>query len=333
MGTKVKSKPICFSFAAYANNILERLKSSNVVIEEGLSDAEFSNIETRLKFTFPPDVRAILQQGLPTSTGFPNWRSSSKQQLQILLNLPSLSILRRVNKTRFWHRSWGTEPGDPVQTVRGLLNDAPTLVPIYRHCYIPSSPNVAGNPVFYVDHDGDVRLLSFDVAGFFREFLAREPDEPVWAATAPRRVRFWSEIAEARGGRWRWWWGGGVKGELSGCLEGVVWRLREGGWKEEEIREMMMLENEEEENENKEKIITVMMDDEYRELHEHLHLIRKDEKKKKGLSNKEQVAWHVRLLALVLLRAGWSREDVVYSLGVNRVVPDEGKPCLELQSS
>ncbi|CAJ1929119.1 unnamed protein product [Sphenostylis stenocarpa] len=294
-GETAKSKPprpkrICFSFAAYTTNLLNRLKSSNVVIEEGLSDIELRNLEFKLKFSFPPDLRVILQQGLPISQGFPNWRSSSTQQLQILLNLPASSILRRVSNTRFWHPSWGPKPSEPTQVLRRLLNDAPTLVPIYRHCYIPASPNAAGNPVLYVDDGGDVCLLSLDVAGFFREFLARGMDEPVWAATAARRVRFWSELAEER-----WWWWGGAKGELGGCLDRVVRKLREGGWTEEEIREMMTVEE-------------------------------KMEKQESKLKDKESMAWHVRVLSLVLLRAGWSREDVVYSLGV---VGDEGKSWLE----
>ncbi|RDX57756.1 hypothetical protein CR513_62979, partial [Mucuna pruriens] len=288
-----QKKQICFSFAAYAKNILKSLKSSNVVIDEGLSEAELANIESKLKFSFPPDLRVILQEGLPTSQGFPNWRSSSTQQLQILLTLPTSSILRRVSNTRFWHPSWGPQPPDPTRDIRLLLDDAPPLVPIYRHCYIPSSPDAAGNPVFYVDHDGHVRLLSFDVAGFFREFLLLEPEEPVWAATAARKVSFWSELADARCGRW-WWWGG-AKGEVGGCLERVVWRLREGGWSDEEIREMMTVE----ENQT--------------------HKLSK-------LKDKETVTWHVRMLSLVLLRAGWSREDVVYSLGV---IGDEGKSWLE----
>ncbi|XP_014520489.1 uncharacterized protein LOC106777419 [Vigna radiata var. radiata] len=295
---KAKRKPprpkrICFSFAAYASSLLNNLKSSNVVIDEGLSDLELRNLESKLKFLFPPDLRAILQQGLPISQGFPNWRSSSTQQLQILLNLPASLILRRVSNTRFWHPSWGPKPPDPTQVLRRLLNDAPRLVPIYRHCYIPSSPEAAGNPVFYVDDSGDVCLLSFDLSGFFRELLAQETDEPVWAATAARKVRFWSELGENQCGRW-WWWGM-AKEELGGCLDRTVWKLREGGWTEEEIREMVTVE-------------------EKKKIHE------------LKLNNKEDMARHVRVLSLVLLRAGWSREDVVYSLGV---VGDEEKSTLE----
>lgn len=118
------------------------------------------------------------------------------------------------------------------------------------------------------------------MAGFFREFLARGPEEPVWAAKEARRVRFWSEVANGRCGGW-WWWGG-EKGELGGCLERLVWKLREGGWTEEEIGEMMAVE----------------------------------EENKLKFNDKEAMAWHVRVLSLVLLRGGWNREDVVYSLGV-----------------
>ncbi|XP_057445007.1 uncharacterized protein LOC130737273 [Lotus japonicus] len=286
-----RPKRICFSFAAYATDLIERLKSTNAVVEEGLSDTEFSSIESNFGFTFPPDLRAILQQGLPISPGFPNWRSSSGQQL---LNLPASSILRRVSNNQFWHPSWGPHPEDPVQAARRLLSDAPRLVPIYRHCYMPCSPNVAGNPVFHIDHDGHVRVVSFDVAGFFCEVSKEEG--PVWAATSARRIGFWSEVADGRG--WRWWWlgGGGEKAKLGGCLEGVWRRLREGGWKEEEIREMMTVATTEEEGKRK---------------------------LRNRLKDREAMTWHVRVLSMILLRAGWSREDVVYSLG------DEGNSWLE----
>ncbi|WJX55209.1 hypothetical protein P8452_41005 [Trifolium repens] len=294
---------ICFSFTTYANNLIKHLKSSNIIIEQGLTESEFSLLKSKFNLNFPPDLRTILQQGLPISPGFPNWRSSSKQQIQILLNLPVSSILRRVKNNRFWHSSWGPISKDPVTAAEKILSDAPQLIPVFRHCYISCSPNIAGNPIFYVDHGGDVRLVSNDIVGFFRDsgFLKRvenenddedededEKDEmdPVWAAREARRIEIWSEVADGRGERrWKWWWDD-RKREFGGCMDGVLRRLREGGWKEEEIREMMMNED--------------------------------DQEKKK----REQ---HVSVLALTLLRAGWSREDVVYSLGV-----DVGKSWLDL---
>ncbi|XP_073152505.1 uncharacterized protein [Henckelia pumila] len=246
-----KPLKVCFSYAAYAKNLIHRLISSNVPVEVGLSDAEFSAVESSFHIAFPPDLRSILREGLPVGPGFPNWRSSSKQQLDILTNLPILEICREVSRNGFWPESWGDKPDDRdkcVNLAKGFLKKAPVLVPIYRHFYIPGTPCVAGNPVFYV-HGGEVRLWSFDIAGFFQQFefritsgdsdkVLRRPrlsdllTAPAWAATEARRIELWSELAErvggnvaARGDQKGGWW----SGELGGCLEDVCLRLREGG--------------------------------------------------------------------------------------------------------
>lgn len=76
------------------------------------------------------------------------------------------------------------------------------------------------------------------------------------------------------------WW----TGDLVGCMEDVCWRLRNGGWKEDEVREMMMMDG-------------------------------GDERDRMVSRDLEGVVCHVRVLSLRLLRAGWSTEDVVDSLG------------------
>ncbi|XP_028764280.1 uncharacterized protein LOC114722414 [Neltuma alba] len=93
-------------------------------------------------------------------------------------------------------------------------------------------------------------------------------------------VEFWSEVAETS----REWWRSGATEGVGKCLEGACCRLREGGWREEEIREMMKGGEDEVEG---------------------------------GGPPEDQgdVALHVRLWSRRLLRAGWSRDDVVYSLG------------------
>ncbi|KAF5961115.1 hypothetical protein HYC85_002324 [Camellia sinensis] len=217
-----KARRVCFSFAAYAKKVIQHLESCNVPIAEGLTDDEFSAVESQFNFTFPPDLRSILQEGLPVGPGFPNWRSSSSQQLEILTNLPILSLCKQVSIHNFWAHSWGDQPNDTNEAVqlakRFLKNKSPILVPIYRHCYIPSSPNLAGNPVFYV-HGADVRLASFDVAGFFHRV-----DFPVWAATEPRRNRVLDgddgEFGAAVVVDWGFGW------VYEGCvLEGEEWRV------------------------------------------------------------------------------------------------------------
>lgn len=181
---------------------------------------------------------------------------------------------------------------------------------------------MAGNPVLCVDNEG-VRILSCDITGFFQEFeflhvgdlgLSKRlnVNVPAWAAKAAKRVEFWTEasertaamrVVEERGDTRGWW-----SGELSGCLEEVFWTLREGGWTEEEVREMMMIDGcDGGDGEGGPEV----------------------------LGDKEGVVWHLRLLSLILLRAGWTREDVVYSLGLQDEVDEighlDGRSCLELQ--
>lgn len=286
---------VCFSFAAYAKNVVSYLYSSDIPVDAGLSDKEFAAVESAFGFSFPPDLRSILQEGLPVGAGFPNWRSSSHQQLEILTALPALGICKEVSRSGFWLDSWGERPADgdrAAAVARGFLRGAPPLVPIYRDFYIPAAPCAAGNPVFYV-HGGDVRVWSFDIAGFFQraEFgggggggggVYRRPagvndayvPAPAWAATEARRVEFWTEMAAAARGGTRGWWSGD---ELGGCLEEVWWRLRDGGWKEEDVREMMMIDG--------------------------------------GGGGGGGEEWRVRSMSERLLGAGWSREDVVELLG------------------
>ncbi|CAK9184103.1 unnamed protein product [Ilex paraguariensis] len=304
---------VCFSFAAYAKNLIDHLKNSDVFIEQGLNDAEFSTIESTFHFTFPPDLRSILQEGLPIGPGFPNWRASSTQQLEILINLPILGLCREVSRNNFWLESWGERPNDieeAVNLAKGFLKKAPVLVPVYRYCYIASTPGLAGNPIFYV-HGCEIRLWSFDLVGFFqqvefkmndgvlrRQSLSNLLNVPAWAATEARRIEFWTEFVMreervvARGDT-RGWWSGNLC--LGGCLEEACWRLRDGGWKEDDVREMLMMDGDDE--------------------HDHHHNKKHDHPDNKVLRDKEGVVWHVRVLSLRLLRAGWSTEDVVESLG------------------
>lgn len=161
---------VFFSFAAYARTAIDHLRNCGVPIEKGLSDEEFARVEAAYGFTFPPDLRAILHEGLPVGEGFPNWRAGSSRQLQMRFDLPSSGILYEVARSNMWWKQWGPRPVDIEQAVRlarAALRKASILVPVYSHCYIPSSPNLAGNPVFFV-YLKDVFISGIDIADFFQ---------------------------------------------------------------------------------------------------------------------------------------------------------------------
>ncbi|CAI9272441.1 unnamed protein product [Lactuca saligna] len=315
---KRKTK-VCFSIAAYSKDLIANLHHhSNVPIDQGLTQQELSAIEASFNFAFPPDLRSILREGLPVGQGFPNWRSSSAQQLDILINLPILGVLKEVHRRKFWDNRWGNRPekdDDAVQLAKQFLKYVPVLVPVYRNCYIPAIPCVAGNPIFYVN-GLDVRLWSYDVVGFFQqtEFkggvlrprsLGHFLSVPLWAATESRTIEFWTELTDHRrvtpvngGETEKRWWGGN---ELRRFLEDVRLKLRNGGWKEEDVDEMMMV----------------------------MEMDGGDEKSSSSSSSPapSPSSWssssddeiggvnYVRMLSGMLLRAGWSRGDVMESLG------------------
>ncbi|XP_010245615.1 PREDICTED: uncharacterized protein LOC104589115 [Nelumbo nucifera] len=306
------SSRVCFSFAAYAKNLIDHLKLCRIPVTEGLTDDEFSSIETSFGFIFPPDLRSILREGLPVGPGFPNWRLSSPQQLQILINLPILGICKEISKGTFWCQSWGDEPDYPNEALslaKQIMRKAPILVPIYRHYYIPSMPNMAGNPVFFIQ-GGYFRCSGFDVAGFFQQVEIRQKDcvyrslnsSPAWAAKAARRIEFWSDLVEnvtcsKRDNTCRW-----RRGVPYRIFKEVSSRLREGGWTEEEVRDMMMT-------------------------------TEGDDGKEGGssfLKDRHSLELHLRLLSFTLLRAGWRIHDVVYSLGFHEGGILDADSCLDV---
>ncbi|XP_020595609.1 uncharacterized protein LOC110035677 [Phalaenopsis equestris] len=157
------------SFAAHSKTVLDKLRSSGVAIATGLSGDELAAIESSLAFHFPPDLRSFLHLGLPVGPGFPNWRYASPQHLQILASLPSSDLLYEISNARFWPLAWGLRPDSHAESIaraRSLLAGAPKLVPVYRHFYIPATPNEAGNPIFYV-RGKEVRCCGFHLSDFF----------------------------------------------------------------------------------------------------------------------------------------------------------------------
>ncbi|KAJ7297127.1 hypothetical protein O6H91_Y078900 [Diphasiastrum complanatum] len=98
------------------------------------------------------------------------------------VNLPIVGICEAVEKGWFWWRKWGARPKDLDQAAmvaRKALKKAPILLPVYGHCYMPTSPNRAGNPVFFI-HQLEAFNCGFDVAEFFQQelFLLRDHNLP-----------------------------------------------------------------------------------------------------------------------------------------------------------
>ncbi|XP_074567791.1 uncharacterized protein LOC141824405 [Curcuma longa] len=286
----------CFSFAAYAKYLVAHLRASGVPVAPGLSEAEFAAVESTYAFTFSPDLRNVLREGLPVGPGFPNWRSASPQQLRLLLGLPADALLREIVVGGIWPRAWGPRPRDRAvaeAVAKEELLKAPRLVPVYRNFYLPSTPCLPGNPVFYV-RGSDVRPAGLDLSDFFRRGYPRGwaagAPVPAWAATSARKVELWTQLAEE--GAWvelqrvnspR-------KSLVDRWLEEARRRLREGGWSETEVREMAG-------------------DDDGDDPWDFCPA------KTSVFRVQGEMSRQLGLLSLAMLRGGWSADDVVESMG------------------
>jgi hypothetical protein len=176
--------------------LLDDLRESGVVVEDGLTEAETREVEYRFEFHFPPDLRALLQAGLPVSERFPDWRDGDEPQLRSVLDWPLEGMQFDVQNNAFWLDEWGPRPEsleDAFQVAAQAVASAPRLVPIYSHRYIPADPARAGNPVFSV-YQTDIIIYGNDLLSYFaNEFhaVARWYTPPLDVRT----IRFWSEHA------------------------------------------------------------------------------------------------------------------------------------------
>ena len=165
-------------------------------IAHGLTETEFTRIETQHGFAFPPDLRSLLALGLPTGRQFPNWRDGSVDEIRGLLREPVDGVLFDVTHNGFWFAPWGSRPSDITNAIAlasDRLHDVPVLVPIFMHRYISSRPHEPGNPVLSVMQT-DIICYGTDLPSY----LAVEFDSPrpTWSRKEMKRVPFWSDLID-----------------------------------------------------------------------------------------------------------------------------------------
>jgi hypothetical protein len=168
------------------------LQVGHLPFDPGLTDQEVEQVEKKFGFRFPPDLRAFLQAAMPVQIGFHDWRSDDEAKLREILNWPLEGCLFDVEYNDFWLPEWGPKPellADAFAVAEEKINEAPKLIPIYSHRYIPEEPRESGNPVFSV-HQMDIIYYGFDLDDYLRhEFNL--PDRKEWPAEV-RTIKFWN---------------------------------------------------------------------------------------------------------------------------------------------
>jgi hypothetical protein len=188
--------------------VIAGLEQKGVTFESGLAPNELADAQKRYAFLFPPDLREFLSLCLPVSEDFPNWRTgtikwgSGTAPIAETLDWPARGMCFDVEKNGFWVRDWGPKPNDlqeAFQLARKMVKQAPALIPVFSHRYLPAEPAAADNPVLSV-YQTDIIYYGSDLASYFaNEFkfpLSSQGDE----TDCPRRIRFWSDIIDRADG-------------------------------------------------------------------------------------------------------------------------------------
>jgi len=175
------------------------LEQAGVLFAPGLSESEIHQIQRRHHFLFPPDLKNFLMFALPISSGFINWRDADEEKISERLSWPYEGMCFDIEHNSFWLEEWGQRPAsldEAFSVARKAVEHAPTLIPIYSHCYIPDSPNEARNPVFSV-YQTDIIYYGGDLAEYleneFRYYFGRSEYS---LKKEIKYIEFWSQLAD-----------------------------------------------------------------------------------------------------------------------------------------
>jgi hypothetical protein len=171
--------------------LIQLLKGASLEFEAGLTDSEVDQIENRFDFCFPPDLRSFLQTNVPFWNS-PRWHTATDADIQSWFDEPMTGVLLDVEHNEFWLSEWGERPSDlpdALKIARGKIIEAPKLIPILGHRYMPALPNEAGNPVLSV-YQTDIIYYGFDLEDYLRHEFNLPRQE--WPAQV-KQIEFWDQ--------------------------------------------------------------------------------------------------------------------------------------------
>lgn len=170
------------------------LMAKNITLEKGLTLDEIVLIEKIYGIVFPKSLRDFLMTVLPVSKGFYNWRNHTSENIEyikFMIDEPIKCINNRPEDI-YWCEEWGEEPIDMncfATEVKNRLKNAPKLVPIYAHRYMPVISSE--NPPVISIHGADIIYMGENLVEYFNiEFGDRRQDTIKSIIPIP----FWTDI-------------------------------------------------------------------------------------------------------------------------------------------
>lgn len=169
---------------------------NGVECQAGLKREEFLAIEDAYKIVFPMEYKRLLEQVLPISQGFYNWRDfspSNYSHIKMLIKEPIEQFWKNAVEV-YWNTDWGNEPKDSdelVDIVRHKLVFAPKLIPVFSHRYIPMCGG-NNNPVFSVCGT-DVVYYGSNIDEYLEIEFKKKKQQSIDFSKV-KKIPFWSEV-------------------------------------------------------------------------------------------------------------------------------------------
>ena len=112
------------------------MKETGVYFSAGLTNNMLADVEEIYEIRFPASLKVFYSAALPISVGnmeFPRWDDFSPENIAFIRQLMRAPYewLKRDIEKGFWLSAWDGKPADE------LFANAPKLIPIYSHRYLP----------------------------------------------------------------------------------------------------------------------------------------------------------------------------------------------------
>ena len=167
----------------------------------GLTVTEVRRAEEKYGLAFPPDLKEFLMFALPVSGRWPNWRQVDDPVIEGMLAWPYEGICFDIEHNGFWLEDWGPKPAplpEAFALAQQKLSEAPKLIPICGHRYLPDCPQAAGNPVFSI-YQTDIIYYGANLVNYLENefhYYFQTPEYNLEGSIRP--IKFWSRLAEGK---------------------------------------------------------------------------------------------------------------------------------------
>jgi hypothetical protein len=164
---------------------------------KGYTQTELDDAQQKFGLVFPPDLVALLRDKRPLAGHV--W--TDEVAIRRMMAWPFEGLLFDVENNGLWLSEWGERPTDSSgreEILQSVVSQAPKLIPLIAHRYLPAEPHEPGNPVFSV-YQADVIYYGANLADYFeREFLGY--GHRPWTGSI-KHIPFWSDLVERNNGR------------------------------------------------------------------------------------------------------------------------------------